>query len=274
MGWGLDGVTVTYGRATALNNVTFAVERGSVMTLVGGDGSGKTTALRALVGLVKTASGRVHRPATERIGVVPTSSGVYPDLTAKENLEFAARAYRVPAAEAERRSDDLLAGIGLSSARDRLGSQLSGGMRQKLALAMGFIHEPELLVLDEVTTGVDPVSRAELWRLISRAVAHGSAAIVATTYLDEAERASSLVVLHEGRVLLSGTPREALESVPGVVYEITSRPARRESWRRGTRWRTLGAEGHGPEGGAVVDHDLQDAVIVAALRETRGGEAA
>jgi ABC-2 type transport system ATP-binding protein len=270
MGWGLEGVSVAYGRVTALNNVSFAVQPGSVLALVGGDGAGKTTALRALVGLVKTASGRVHRPATERIGVVPASSGVYPDLTAKENLEFVARAYRVPAPEAVRRADDLLATIGLTSARDRLGSQLSGGMRQKLALAMGFMHEPDLIVLDEVTTGVDPVSRAELWRLISRTVAHGSAAIVSTTYLDEAERATSLAVLHEGRILLSGTPREALESIPGVVYEIGSRPARGDSWRRGARWRMLGTEGRAPDGGSVVDHDLQDAVIVAALREARG----
>jgi ABC-2 type transport system ATP-binding protein len=147
-------------------------------------------------------------------------------------------------------------------------------MRKKLAIAMAFIHEPELLVLDEVTTGVDPVSRTELWRLISRAVAHGSAAIVATTYLDEAERAASLVVLHEGRILLSGTPRQALESVPGVVYEVPSRPGTHESWRRGTRWRTWGSADDIPHGGRMVEHDLQDAVIVAALRATQGGEAA
>ena len=274
MGWGLDGVSVNYGRHSALKDVTFDVAPGSLLTLVGGDGAGKTTALRALVGLVRTASGRVHRPPIERIGVVPTSSGVYPDLTVMENLEFAARSYRVPKADAERRADELLKSTELSAARDRLGSQLSGGMRQKLALAMGFIHEPELLVLDEVTTGVDPVSRAELWRLIARAVAHGSAAIVATTYLDEAERAASLVVLHEGRVLLSGSPRRALESVPGAVYELSGRPGTRDSWRRGKSWRTWGPVDRAPVGGTRITHDLQDAVIVAALRGAKGGAAA
>jgi ABC-2 type transport system ATP-binding protein len=274
MGWGLHGVTVRYGRHTAVNEVSFEVERGSVLALVGGDGAGKTTALRSLVGLVKTASGRVTRPPIERIGVVPASSGVYPDLTALENLDFVARSYGVPRTAAAQRADELLESTGLTSARDRLGSQLSGGMRQKLAIAMGFIHEPDLLVLDEVTTGVDPVSRAELWRLIARAVAHGSAAIVATTYLDEAERTASLVVLHKGRVLLSGTPHGALESVPGVVYELGSRPSTGDSWRRGTHWRTWGPAAHAPEGGAVIEHDLQDAVIVAALRGVEGDEAA
>ena len=274
MGWGLDGVSVTYGRKTALRDVTFEVTPGSVLALVGGDGAGKTTALRSMVGLVRTASGRVTRPPRERMGVVPTSSGVYPDLTVMENLDFTARSYGVPKAEAARRADDLLKATGLTSAHDRLGMQLSGGMRQKLAIAMAFIHEPELLVLDEVTTGVDPVSRTELWRLIARAVAHGSAAIVATTYLDEAERATSLVVLHEGRVLLSGSPRQAIDSVPGVVYEVGSRPGTHDSWRRGTRWRTWGSGDTVPQSATVVEHDLQDAVIVAALRGAKGGEAA
>jgi ABC-2 type transport system ATP-binding protein len=274
MNWGLEGVSVNYGRNAALKDVSFDVAQGSVLTLVGGDGAGKTTALRSLVGLVRTASGRVHRPPIERVGVVPTSSGVYPDLTVIENLEFAARSYGVPKAEMTRRADELLASTGLASARARLGAQLSGGMRQKLALAMGFIHEPELLVLDEVTTGVDPVSRAELWRLIARSVAHGSAAIVATTYLDEAERAASLVVLHEGQVLLSGTPREVLESVPGAVYQLRGRPGTRNSWRRGKSWRTWGPVDQAPDGGTRITHDLQDAVIVAALRGAERGEAA
>jgi len=272
MAWGLEGVSVKYGRRRALEDVTFEVVPGGVLALVGGDGAGKTTALKSLVGLVRATSGRVHRPATERIGVVPTTSGVYPDLTASENLEFAARAYRVPKKDAARRAGDLLESTGLTAARDRLGAHLSGGMRRKLALAMGLIHEPDLLVLDEVTTGVDPVSRAEIWRLIARAVAHGSAAVVATTYLDEAERAASLVVLHEGRALLSGTPAEAIASVPGAVFELSGRPHTPDSWRRGTRWRTWAPADRPPDGGRLIDHDLQDAVIVAALRQR--GEAA
>ena len=274
MAWGLEGVSVNYGRKAALKEVSFGVTPGSVVAIVGGDGAGKTTALRSVVGLVKTTSGRVIRPPIERVGVVPASSGVYPDLTVMENLDFAARSYGVTKQEIARRADELLGTTGLTSARHRLGSQLSGGMRQKLAIAMGFIHQPDLLVLDEVTTGVDPVSRAELWRLIARAVAHGSAAIVATTYLDEAERATSLVVLHEGRVLLSGTPDQALGSVPGVVYELGSRPNTYDSWRRGTRWRLCAPSDQPPEGGTLIEHDLQDAVIVAALQSAQGGEAA
>lgn len=273
MGWGLEEVTVKYRRRTALSDVSFDVEPGSVLALVGGDGAGKTTALRTLMGLVRPASGRITRPPSERIGAVPSSSGVYPDLTVMENLEFAARAYGVPKDEMYRRAGELLESTDLMAARDRLGAQLSGGMRQKLALALGFIHEPELLVLDEVTTGVDPVSRAELWRLIARAVAHGGAAIVATTYLDEAERAASLVVLHEGRAILSGTPVRAVESVPGAVYEYRSRPATGASWRRGSRWRAWSSDGRVAAGGIAIEHDLQDAVIVAALRAEAGDAA-
>jgi ABC-2 type transport system ATP-binding protein len=268
MTWGLENVVVDYGDRRALTEVSFEARPASILAIVGGDGAGKTTALRALTGLVKPTSGEVRRPRPERIGAVPTSSGVYPDLTVVENLEFVARAYKVARRDAQRRTEELLDSAQLVEARTRLGGQLSGGMRQKLALTMALLPAPQLLVLDEATTGVDPVSRGELWRLMARAVAQGTSLVLATTYLDEAERAHSLLVLHEGRTLLSGTPQEAVESLPGSVFATDDRPEARDSWRRGKRWHAWFPEGTSPEG-RPIEHDLQDAVVVAALRAQR-----
>jgi ABC-2 type transport system ATP-binding protein len=265
MTWGLENVVVEYGGRKALDEVGFEARPASILAIVGGDGAGKTTALKALTGLVKPASGRVRRPPARNIGVVPASSGIYPDLTVAENLEFVARVYGVRNKVAARRTEALLHGARLEDARDRLGGQLSGGMRQKLALSMALLPEPELLILDEATTGIDPVSRAELWRLMARSVAHGTALVLATTYLDEAERAHSLLVLHEGRTLLTGTPQEAIDALPGGVYTSASRPETTASWRRGVRWRAWFPSGSHPSG-ERVEHDLQDAVVVAALQ--------
>src|SRR5918996_4901447 len=146
MRWGLERVSVNYGRRAALRDVSFDVTPGSVLAIVGGDGAGKTTALRSLVGLVRMRSGRVNRPPIGGIGVVPASSGVYPDLTVMENLDFAARSYGVPKQEAARRADELLESTGLTSARDRLGAQLFGGLRQKLVIPNGVILQAGLLV--------------------------------------------------------------------------------------------------------------------------------
>src|SRR5262249_20002354 len=149
--------------------------------------------------------------------------------------------------------------------RDRLAGQLSGGMRQKLSVIAALVHAPDLLVLDEPTTGVDPVSRADLWWLVARAAANGAAVVLATSYLDEAERAWQVLVLDAGTELASGTPSEIVAAMPGSVRVSGHRPAGQEgrrSWRRAGQWRTWD-----PAGGAGAVHaDLQDAVTVAALR--------
>ncbi|HET9560317.1 MAG TPA: ABC transporter ATP-binding protein, partial [Actinomycetota bacterium] len=138
---------------------------------------------------------------------------------------------------------------------------------QKLALAMAVAHEPDLLILDEPTTGVDPVSRAELWRLLAASAAGGAAVVVATPYLDEAERAATVLVLDRGRSLLAGTPDEVVAATPGLVVDAAARPDGIPSWRRGSRWRAWSPDGSTPPGTGPATLDLEDAVIVAQLRE-------
>jgi ABC-2 type transport system ATP-binding protein len=271
MSWGVQDLTVRYGDRVALAGVSFEARGGAVTAVVGGDGAGKTTLLRALAGAVRPAAGTIRRPPARRIGYLSAGPGVYRDLTVDENLAFAGTAYGLRGRELNARSGELLERTGLLRARDRLGGQLSGGMRQKLGLAMAVLHRPDLLVLDEPTTGIDPVSRAELWRLLAGAAAGGGAVVVAIAYLDEAERASSVLVLDQGRTLLAGAPGELVAAMPGAVLDAAERPAgAREPWRRGQRWRVWSQEGTALPGTHPVTPDLEDAVIVASLRRQRG----
>ena len=275
-GWGLEGVSVRYGSRVALDRVNFGVGSGAVSAVIGADGAGKTTLLSTLVGSATPAAGRVRRPDKRRIGYVSAGPGVYRDLTVDENLAFVARAYRVPARRARARIDELLERTELAPARSRLVGLLSGGMRQKLALALAVVHEPELLVLDEPTTGVDPVSRAELWSLIAALAAGGTAIAMATTYVDEAERATSVFVLLRGRLLASGTSASIVSAVPGELYSLTAPSESPFAWRRGAAWRLWSADGTAPEGARLLEPDLEDALVIAQLAyESRaGGEAA
>jgi ABC-2 type transport system ATP-binding protein len=267
MRWGLEDVRVSYGRRVALGGVTVPAEPSRVTVVVGGDGAGKSTCLKALVGLVRPEAGTVRRPAKERIGYVPATAGLYADLTVQENLDFSAEAYRLPAAQRGPKEDEILDRVGLARMRHRLGGQLSGGMQRKLAVGLALLHAPDLLVLDEPTTGVDPVSRAELWRLISRAAAQGTAVAVATTYVNEAARAESVVLLEAGQVLAGGAPDSILRSVPGALGAVRSAAARPTplSWRRGAGWRVWAPSGELPAGVEPASPDFDDAVVVAEL---------
>ena len=215
--WGLFGVEVRFGHRVALAGVTLPVCAGAVSAVVGGDGAGKSTLLRTLAGLRAPNAGRVMRPPARDIGFVSAGAGVYVDLTVTENLDFVAGAHGLRGARLETRAAPLLARAGLDGARDRLAGRLSGGMRQKLAFVLAVVHDPSLLVLDEPTTGVDPVSRADIWRLIAGAAASGAAVVMATTYLDEAERAANVLVLDDGRALATGTPDEIVARLPAAA---------------------------------------------------------
>jgi ABC-2 type transport system ATP-binding protein len=271
MTFGVRGLTVRFGPRAALEDVTLEVPPGRVTAVVGGDGAGKTTLLRVLAGALAPTAGEVRRPGPERIGHLPASSGTYPDLTVRENLAFVAAAYGVPAGAARERAEVLLSRTGLAGALDRLAGELSGGMRRKLGVVCAMLHRPELLVLDEPTTGIDPVSRADLWWLIARAAAEGAAVVLSTSYLDEAERAAWVLALDAGRTLAEGTAEDIVAAVPGAVCRAAERPSgdlAPLAWRRGAAWRVWLPDGVAPPAGPALEPlspDLADAVTVAAL---------
>jgi ABC-2 type transport system ATP-binding protein len=262
MTWGVEGVSVSFGSTLALDEVNLGLEPGRIAVVVGADGAGKTTLCRALVGLESVAVGEVRRP--ERTCFQPETSGVWGDLTVVENLQFVAGGYGLASSHARSRIDELLEVTGLSVAGDRLGRQLSGGMRQKLGVAMAVLSEPELLVLDEPTTGLDPVSRVELWSFINRSAREGRAVVISTTYVDEVARGDSVLALDDGRVLAAGSTTDVVSAMPGRLFETAVRTGI-HAWHRGNSWRVWSPDGSDVSGGREVAPDLADVVTVAAL---------
>ena len=224
------GLELHYGAAVAVRGLSFAVPRGEVLGLIGPDGAGKTSTLRVLGGLMRASGGTAEafgapcwanrRALHHRLGYLAQRFALYGDLTVDENVQFFALMYGVPAWRTRR--DSLLELVGLDRFRGRLADRLSGGMKQKLALACTLIHSPEVLLLDEPTTGVDPVTRRELWRLLAELVGEGLTLVVATPYLDEAERCTRVVLLHRGELLADDRPAAIPERVPGTVVEVSA----------------------------------------------------
>lgn len=268
--WSVTDLSVTYGDVQALTSVSLVTQPGEVVAVVGGDGAGKTTLLRALAGAVAPTAGTVHAAHVRDLGFMPTAAGTWLDLSVDENVEFVAAAHGIRGAVLEARRAELLGAAGLTEARQRLSRHLSGGMRQKLAFSLAMIHRPQLLILDEPSTGVDPVSRVELWRMIAEAAAHGASVVMATTYLDEAERAAHVTVLDAGEVLLAGTPEQVLRSMPGHVTATDAPAARDRSWRRGRTYREWSPTA--APAGRVNVQDLEDAVVGAALAKEAAHE--
>jgi ABC-2 type transport system ATP-binding protein len=258
-------VTVRFGDIVALDDVSLPIPSGQITAVVGGDGAGKTTLLKAMVGLAPIASGSVDTPPRQDIGYMPTGAGSWADLSVDENVAFIGGSYGLSEQALAARADDLLTRAGLSDARSRLAGKLSGGMRNKLGFCLAMLHEPALLVLDEPSTGVDPVSRVELWRLISEAAAGGTAIALATTYMDEAERAGSVLVLDRGRTLLHGSPQELVAAYPGAIVETASPDRPEFAWRHGSSYRQWCPDG-APTGSASAHMTLEDVAIVASLR--------
>jgi ABC-2 type transport system ATP-binding protein len=266
MRWGVHEVWVVFGGRPALRDVTLELNPGHIAVVVGGDGAGKTTLCRTIVGLEGVKEGEVSRP--HRTSFQPESSGVWSDLTTLENLEFVARGYDLGASHARDRIEELLEVTDLAEARDRLGRELSGGMRQKLGVAMAVLSEPELLVLDEPTTGLDPVSRLELWSFITRSAREGRAVLVTSTYVDEAARGDTVLVLEEGTVLASGEISDVVAAMPGRLFVSEHKQGAR-SWRRGRSWRVWSADGASVPAAREIEPDLSDVVTVAALAGER-----
>jgi ABC-2 type transport system ATP-binding protein len=269
MRYGFDDVTVRFGERTAVHGISLDLPSAAVTALVGGDGAGKTTLLRCLAGRVAATSGQVHTAARERTGVLAATPPGYGDLTVAENLAFVVRVRELDRAATRERIKDLLDATGLSGATDRLADDLSGGMRRKLGFALATVHEPDLLLLDEPTTGVDPVSRTELWRLMAGAARDGAAVVLATTYLDEAERCTGVLALDGGRPLAAGPPEDLVMRVRDGLFRRPTRGPRDRSWRRGADWRFWSPDAPPPADATPVVGDLEDAVVVAMLDRQR-----
>ena len=230
----LDNVTKRYGALAALRDVSLDVQPGEMFGLIGPDGAGKTTMIRVMCGLLRVEAGRVrvtgkdpvreHRAVSDGVGYLSQRFSLYGDLSIDENIAFFADIHGV--ADYRARRDRLLDMTHLTPFRARRADRLSGGMKQKLALACTLVHEPRVILLDEPTTGVDPVSRREFWKLLSEFLAGGLTIVMATPYLDEAERCARVALLHEGRVLVVDEPKRLQERFAGELYEIVARPHR------------------------------------------------
>jgi ABC-2 type transport system ATP-binding protein len=221
-------VVKRYDKVEALRDVSFTVGRGEMFGLIGPDGAGKTTAIRAMCGLLHITGGTIrvlgkdpvadHRGVTASIGYLSQRFSLYGDLSIDENIAFFAQIHGVH--DYHERRNRLLEMTQLTRFRERLADQLSGGMKQKLALACTLVHEPEVILLDEPTTGVDPVSRREFWKLLSQFLASGITIVMSTPYLDEAERCTRIALLHEGQVLALDEPGRLRTSLTGTLFEV------------------------------------------------------
>jgi ABC-2 type transport system ATP-binding protein len=218
----------------AIENIDLSIPMGTLYGLVGPDGAGKTTALRILATVMEPTSGQARvggfdvvrqaEKARPLIGYMPQAFSLYPDLTVMENLNFFADINGVSKDRRKSRIDELLDFTRLGDFTKRRSEHLSGGMRKKLALASALIHEPRVLLLDEPTTGVDPVSRRELWHILSQVILNGVTVLVSTPYMDEAERCNQVSMLYEGKVLAFGTPSELETKLPFDILEVKARP--------------------------------------------------
>ncbi len=224
------GLQRDFGELRAVRDVSFEVAAGEIFGLVGPDGAGKTTTMRMLAGVLGPQAGSIEvdgvdvladpEAAKLRLSYMPQRFGLYEDLTVAENLRFYADLFGVSGAERRSRGAQLLGAAGLAGFERRLAGQLSGGMKQKLGLACALIHAPRVLLLDEPTTGVDPVSRRDFWGILYRLRETGVAIVMATAYMDEAERCSRLALFHAGELRYCDTPAGLKARMPGALLAV------------------------------------------------------
>ena len=230
------GLTRGFGSLAAVNGVDFAVAHGEIFGLVGPDGAGKSTIMRMLAGVLAPDAGAITlegidvvadpEAARPYLSYMPQRFGLYEDLTVDENIFFYATLFQVPRATRRARAPDLLDAAGLAPFRRRLAGQLSGGMKQKLALVCALIHTPKVLLLDEPTTGVDPVSRRDFWAILYGLREHGVTIVLSTAYMDEAERCSRLALVSAGEIRHCDTPARLKQMMPGALLAVTTTDAR------------------------------------------------
>src|SRR3989338_8630929 len=220
-------LTKHFGSVRAVQGLTFDVRAGELFGLVGPDGAGKTTTLRMLAGVLRPTEGDAilngvsvavnPEGVKSDIAYMSQRFGLYADLTVMENLRFYADLYQVDKAERPARLERLFQFSNLGPFKDRLAGKLSGGMKQRLGLSCALIHQPKILLLDEPTFGLDPISRRDLWLIVHGIVAKGDTVIVSTAYMDEAERFDRVALLHQGRLLALDAPERLQRSVAGEV---------------------------------------------------------
>lgn len=233
----LHGLTKSFAALRAVDRLSFDVRSGEIFGLVGPDGAGKTTTLRMLAGVMPPDEGTANvagfdvvrdpEGAKHHLSYMPQRFGLYEDLTVDENIRFYADLFGVHRAERQQRSVQLLQAAGMDEFRGRLAGKLSGGMKQKLGLVCALIHRPKVILLDEPTTGVDPVSRRDFWRILYELIAEGVAILTSTAYLDEAERCHRVALLNEGKLLFCDTPAVLKTKLGKDVLSVTSSEARR-----------------------------------------------
>lgn len=221
-----------FGPVRAVDGLSFGVQPGEIFGLVGPDGAGKTTTMRILAGVLALDGGSAQvagfdiaadpEGAKHHLSYMPQRFGLYEDLTVDENIRFYADLYGVKRAQRESRASELLAAAGLAEFRQRLAGKLSGGMKQKLGLICALIHRPRVVLLDEPTNGVDPVSRRDFWAILYGLVSEGVAILTSTSYLDEAERCHRVGLIHQGRMLFCDEPKALKLRFPGIVLALRS----------------------------------------------------
>ena len=228
----INGVSKRFGATEAVRDLSFEVRQGEMFGLIGPDGAGKTTTIRLLCGLLSADAGAIkilgrdpirdHHAVTSQVGYFSQRFSLYGDLSVDENIAFFAEIHGLK--HYDDRRTRLLDMMQLTTFRGRLADRLSGGMKQKLALACTLVHEPRIVFLDEPTTGVDPVSRREFWKLLSEFLSQGITILMATPYLDEAERCSRVALLDQGSLLALDDPDMLRSSLAGVVAEVIAEP--------------------------------------------------
>ena len=304
------GLTRRFGNVVAVDHLDLTVERAQVYGFLGPNGSGKSTTIRMLCGLLLPSAGdiqvlgfKIPQQAEElkrRIGYMTQKFSLYEDLTVVENLEFVAAVHDLDRARAKKRVAELIESYSLPDLRNQLAGTLSGGQKQRLALAAAVLHEPELLLLDEPTSAVDPQSRREFWDSLFALVDAGTTILVSTHFMDEAERCHRLAILDHGHLVADGSPRELMDALPGEVLTVEDCDLRQArallnqfpgiiaSAQIGAHLRVLVHDGanvrervaaHLREGGvqaqvAVAAPNLEDVFVSATLGRNQGAEKA
>lgn len=226
-----ESLTREYKELRAVDGLDLEIQRGELFGLVGPDGAGKTTTLRLLAGLLSISSGELHvnghnlwtdaEKVKPHIGYMAQEFSLYAELSVVENLRFFADLFDVPSGELHERMEQLLAFAGLTQFKKRRAAKLSGGMQKKLALTCSLVHSPDILLLDEPTTGVDPISRREFWNILNELHLQGHTIVVSTPYMDEADRCSRVGLMYEGKMVMCESPQRIRESMEGDLIILS-----------------------------------------------------